>query len=434
MSPRILLASFISATALLGACGSSEEPTEAVNGLHADEGQSEAQLTNGAPSASGAALLSDAALPEGQAALLELAFAAPSKLPLDPHVKNRARGQETVILAALETQQFALAYRLAQEVPNWRKGTALADLAHALLEQDERADVLWLLDEAMEVAMAPAAEVVDQSWRRDRIRAKVAGVYLKLGLDEEAQKAAVGVEASEAIHFEQAFAPRLSAEEVDQQLEAVPTLLQSASFEQAVSILTNLAIIYENHYEDVERRERTKQVLRDEWSKVPALVHIDLTLRMARAAIAADDLENARALCEDARAYVSNVTITPDEYVRLLARVALVRAEAGATQEAIDSLDAAMQIYDAEREKIVDMFRAEVLQPVAEAYLVAGSTEKAAKLYAQAIEEGALNPNGRPRAIDFAGTLSSMVRSGFTPGAELRARMDEVFQGLQSPW
>ncbi|HSR88649.1 MAG TPA: hypothetical protein VLL07_06815, partial [Pontiella sp.] len=53
--------------------------------------------------------------------MLELAFDGVSGMPLDPHIRNRARAQEKIVDAALELMQPELAARYAGEIPNWRQ-------------------------------------------------------------------------------------------------------------------------------------------------------------------------------------------------------------------------------------------------------------------------------------------------------------------------
>ena len=419
MSSRLLLASLTLGWLGLLSCSGSEEPTP--------------QDPVGSEESSEAGLRDGQLAPELHA-LLELAFEAPSRMPNNPHLKNKARGQEAATQAALATQQFATAYRFASEIENWRKGACYADLAAALLDQDAATEVQWLLDAAMEVAEAPAAETVDQEWRRDRVRSKVAAVYLKLGLEDEAKETVRGLQASETTYFEQILAAQLTPEQVDQQLDVVPELIQSANFEQQVSILTNVALLHNGHYEDEARRTRAKEVLMANWGKLPVQVHIDLMIQMAEGALEHQDAAGAVALADEARTRLGGVDLAAEPYIAFRAQLAKVLARAEAAPQAIDGLDAAMAIYEAERSRLVDMFRAGVLRPVAEAYLVAGATERAEEIYLLALEEGALNPNSRPRALDLTETLASMVRFGFVPTAQLSSKIEEVSAGLGEPW
>ena len=82
----------------------------------------------------------------------------------------------------------------------------------------------------------------------------------------------------------------------------------------------------------------------------------------------------------------------------------------------------------------MSLFRADGLIPVAEAYQAMGDVENAASIYALAIEEGANNPNARPRCDDLVSACLSMVREGFEPSDALIERIEEISKGLEDPW
>jgi hypothetical protein len=379
-------------------------------------------------------LLVDAPLDAGAVDLLRIAFDASSKMPLNPHLKNRARGQEQAVLAAIELGQHALALEFAEQIGNWRRGSCLADLAMAELGRNSDAKVEWILQRAAQVAEQPAAEAVDQDWRRDRIRSKVAAAYLQLGDEERAQSFALGVSSSETSHFESVRAGQLSAEEFDQQLDAVPTLMAAASFEQARSILGNLALLHGSFYADAERRARAQAGIEENWISVPMLVRIDLVIELAIDAVEHEDSDGAKSLLDQAKALIHSFEWTPDVFIQLYARAALVRAQAGAHAQAQAELDAAMSLYDGGRVEIVDIYRAGVLRPVAEAYLAAGLLESAERTYTRALDECQMNPNSRPRALDLTANCASMALHGFAPSEAMRMRIKNQLQALSDPW
>lgn len=430
--PRILLIALILPSLLLPSCGKTEEAASPLlDGLAAAEGEA-ANTSSDQPAP--VQELSDLELASEFRSLLSIAFESSSKMPLNPHLKNRARGQEQAVLAAIELGQHELAYEYTEQIPNWRRGTSLANLAKAELERAPAAEVEWLLQRAAKVADAPAAEVVDQDWRRDRIRSKIAAAYLMQGKEELAKSFALGVAPSEASHFESVHASQLSAEEFDQQLESVPALMGAASFEQARSILSNLALLHAAFYADVARRTQAQASIEEHWVSVPMLVRIELVIEMANAAVAHADQRGAAELLDQAKELINGFEWTPDVYIQLYAAVAKVRAKAGDAQLAISELDAAMSLYMSERSKIVDIYRAGVLRPVAEAYTEAGAVSSAEQCYGRALEESFLNPNSRPRALDLTANAASMALCGFVPSSELAARMQAQLESLSAPW
>lgn len=432
MSPRTFLIPLMLPLASVAGCIRSEDHSNPlVEGIVAAEN---AAVTAGAPALAAAQPLTNQSLDPEARSLLQLAFAASSKMPLNPHLKNRARGQEQAVQAAIQLGQHAIAFEFAEQIPNWRRGTSYADLALSLLELDPEVDAEWLLQRADQVAAEPAAEVVDQDWRRDRIRSKIAAVYVHQQEMDRAQSFARGVSPSETAYFEAARAKQLSAEEFDQQLEAVPALMGAANFEQARSTLANLALLHDAFYADPVRRARVHASIEQNWLSVPMLIRIQIVVSMAESAVRHQDQVGAMLLLDQAKALINGFEWTPDLYIQLYAQVAKVRGQAGVGEQACGELNAAMSLYESERSRIVDIDRAGVLRRVAEAYFAAGDVDAAETSYARAVEESFVNPNGRPRALDLTANCVSMALSGFMPSEDLRTRMQAQFKSLGEPW
>src|SRR5262249_42652516 len=102
----------------------------------------------------------------------------------------------------------------------------------------------------------------------------------------------------------------------------------------------------------------------------------------------------------------------------------------GARRELADT----RALFDAERAKIVDIYRAGALRKVAEAACAMDDAGTASTLYERALEEGVVNPNSRPRADDLVATCTSMAVRAVEPNARLRARTHEICDKLGNPW
>ena len=76
----------------------------------------------------------------------------------------------------------------------------------------------------------------------------------------------------------------------------------------------------------------------------------------------------------------------------------------------------------------------QVLRPVAEAWMALGDEAAARRTYVLALEEGAANPNARPRAQDLSATLASMARYDVRPDESMTRRIREIREGLGDPW
>jgi hypothetical protein len=117
-----------------------------------------------------------------------------------------------------------------------------------------------------------------------------------------------------------------------------------------------------------------------------------------------------------------------------LALIAQAKARSGDAEGCAANLAAALARYDAGRNDIIDIDRGRPLRAIAEAYATAGDAATAQAVFARAVEEGAVNPNARPRAEDLVATMLSMVAAQIEPEAALAARMTAIREGLVAPW
>ena len=70
---------------------------------------------------------------------------------------------------------------------------------------------------------------------------------------------------------------------------------------------------------------------------------------------------------------------------------------------------------------------------VAEAHAAMDDDASALAAYIEALEEGAANPNQRPRAMYLAATAVSMALHGVEPDEALWTRLREIREGLDQP-
>jgi tetratricopeptide (TPR) repeat protein len=94
----------------------------------------------------------------------------------------------------------------------------------------------------------------------------------------------------------------------------------------------------------------------------------------------------------------------------------------------------ALALFDGSRDKIVNIYRAGALRSLAEAYAAMGDGSAALKVYKKAVEEGVVNPNSRPRAMDLSETCCSMALHEIEPDTELWDRITTIFENLGDPW
>ena len=379
---------------------------------------------------SASAALQDAPLKPFQAQLLDIAFEAVSAMPLEPHIKNRSREQEEVVAACLELNQPQRALRYIERIENWRRGTAYADLAfYAVQHGAGQAEVEPYLQKALAISEDP-----EEDWRKDRIKAIVGKTRVYLGQAEQAAQLKEGLETSETGRIAHAEAMTCPPDFFDKQMEALDTLVASEQFDVVQNALGAYAELYSRFYADPERRALIVEKIHDSWNLMPILDRIDLLIQLTRFALDHDDPTQGLVLIEEAQGITDEHEWPARFGIPLKASFAGLRFRCGDEETARTQVREALDAYDAESETILDIDKAGILCPIAEAYHTMGEDVTSLAVYQRAIEAGMENPNSRPRAEDLAATCCSMAVHGAEPDAELMKRIGEIRDGLGDPW
>lgn len=360
--------------------------------------------------------------------LLQTAFAVASSIPAEPHVKDRSRAQEAAVAACLRLDQPALARQYISRIENWRRGVAYADLAIYAARQGAIGEVQDCL--ILANACLPSAE----EWRGDRIRVKVAEAHVLLGQLLSAAELVRSADPIESAKLARAHAMTADAEQFDAHMSAMEPVLATRGFDQVRTALEACAELHDRLYDDKARRSRAEERIRGAWGPLPAPVRVELLLTMAGNAIGHDDAAAARAFADDAEHILNGSNWLPEDRIETLSEIAAVRARAGDRDGARRGADAAMELYGVDRERIAGMFRAQPLRAIAVAYQAIGDGTRASETYALALEEGAENPNARPRALDLSATCVSMAEASFEPSKDLWDRIARIRGGLVPPW
>jgi hypothetical protein len=382
--------------------------------------------------------LEDKPLAAWRTELLDLAFSSASAIPATPHIKDRSRAQEAVVdtCLRLDLPQRALGY--IEKIDNWRRGAGYADLAFWCAQHGHEGDVQRYLDLAEAIAEHPeklsSQYESDQSWRRDRIRATIARTHVWLGQTEAAAKFEAGMVDSEAGKLSAMKAARSDANAFDEQLHAVDAVVAKGEFDQVRNALEACAQLVTRFYADADRRSRAEEKIKSSWKRLPPQVQLDLTMELAGFALDHDDQLHALALVKDAQVILDGTQWIAEQKIPLISRLAGLRHRAGDPTAARREVDAALALFDAERAKIVNIYRAGVLRSLAETYESMGDNGAALSVYKRAIEEGVDNKNSRPRAEDLSATCASMAVNAAEPDASLRARQLAIRTGLAQPW
>lgn len=378
--------------------------------------------------------LEDKELGDFQNDLLGLAFDAATKLPVEPHIKNRSRAQEAVVQACLRLEQPKRALACIERIGNWRRGACYADLAYYCVERCGTAEVEKFLKLAEREAHAAAEEENVQIWRRDRIMVKIARTYALLGEVQKAAQYEAGVVDSESGKVDAVRAMNLDGDAFDAKIEALDEIIHTGTLDQARNALQTYAGLFARFYDDSDRRSRIEERIDASMSKVPVMVGIELMMDLGGVALDRGDRVKALDLVNKVHGTLENSTWVPEHRIPIAARLAGLRFRAGDEALARTQADALLAQFEAERDKIINIYRAETLHPLAEAYQTMGDGQAALEVYRMAVEEGVVNPNSRPRAVDLSATCCSMALHGVRPDAELRDRMNTIFEELDHPW
>jgi tetratricopeptide (TPR) repeat protein len=363
-----------------------------------------------------------------QLELLDLAFGAASAMPADPHIKDRSRVQEAVVAACLDLEQPQRALRYLEQIGDWRRGAAYADLAFYCARHGITQDVQSYLDRAAQIAEQAG------DWQRDRIKAKIAQVHAYLGRAEAAAKSVQGVGAAESGKVARAEAMVCPADSFDKTLEALGRLVSTGQFDAVKSALDAYAELFNRFYEDRERRTRVEEKIKASWTGLPVFVRVDLLAELVDFALAHADQSKALELVNEAKAILDSASWQPQSGIAMVARLAELRFRAGDKERARTEMQEVLKLFDAKRDAIVNIYRAQALRAIAEAYQGMGDAGAAREIYGRATEAGTENPNSRPRAEDLASTCCSMAVHAVEPSPGLWNRIREMRNRLGDPW
>lgn len=322
------------------------------------------------------------------------------------------------------------AWRCTERIRDWRRGAGYADLACYYVEHGGTAEIKGFLAIAKQVADDPTVE----DWRKDRIRVKMAKTHVLLGHPDQAEVLAQGVEPSETGKLAGVKAQVSGEGDFEEQIKGFEGLLATKKFDIMRNAQESALALYRRCYKDASRRGRVEEMIRRSWVKMPQFIPVDLQLKMAEVALEQGDPTKALELVNAAGQMTDGTSWRVDYHIPLLARLAELCARAGDGARARARMEAALALYEKEKKQILDIDRAGTLCPLAVTWVAMGDKAQALRIYRQAVVEGAVNPNSRPRALDLSATCLSMCQQGVEPDAELWAKLRQTRKGLGDPW
>lgn len=373
--------------------------------------------------------LTDKPIAAYQNELLDLAFATASAIPIEPHIKDRSRAQAIGVAASLKLDQPLRALRLIEKIDTrWRRGAGYAELAFYCAMHGDTAEAQRYLDFAMQISESA------EDWRRDQIRIKIADTYTLLGQTGQASQSVMGLADAESGVVAGVMAMAAHEDYFEEQLNNLDALLVSGNFDIVKNALKACASLFNRFYDDVGRRLLTEEKMKVSWGALPFFLRVELLTEMAGYALDHKDQAKALDLINEAQNFMAGAQWPPEHRISLMSKLVTLRFNAGDRQKAEADADAMLALFDAQRDKIVNIDRAGALRPLAEAYQSMGNTTTALTVYKRAVEEGVENPNSRPCAEDLSATCLSMALNKAEPDAELCTRIRKINEGLGEPW
>lgn len=379
--------------------------------------------------------------------LLELAFDGVSKMPLMPHIKNRSRAQQKVVDACIELGQLKLAYTDIEQIENWQRWLGYANLAYDYAQQGELDTATQLLEKIQpalrmsddrrkgRIVAATPNPLVDtlEDWRYEAVLSRVAEVKMlvkdggiaKVDADRYGDLNASRINASVALQ---------NADSFQASMLLLDPYLEDPNFEIVHLGLIKMADLFKEYYDQVDLPAFVEKVVEPKTGKMPVFLRIDILDHLAQVALAHDDIDTVDSLTQKMDELVSPLASTPRFQIPEAVKLVRIRYEAGHEDAARSELDALLSGYTEARDRIVNMYRAELLCLMAEEYDHMGDTAKAIDLYSLAVVEGQENPNSRPRADDLNRICCSMAVHGVQPSETLWADLKRMSDALGDPW
>lgn len=381
------------------------------------------------PAKPGAVAKAATATDADRRALAEFAYQVAMAIPDNPHRTERTRAQQAVAEWCLERGWLDEAYLYANAIVGWRRGETLARLGERYLDAGNTDRARTLARAALD-----GMENEESDWGRERMLSQVAALQSRLG-DEAAARSLVSPESpTEQGRFEANRTRHVAPERLAEQADAFDRGIATGSFDVVRACVDGYVVWLERTGAEPSARDRATKAIDGAMKWLPVDVQISTHLRLAEWMHA----QGMRPECTDRvaradRAFADS-NFEAEYVVPVGVTLVMARARMGDIEEARRSLVALQARYDSLKPEIPGLRRAISLRSIAEAWAALGNQDAALASFEAAVEEGAANPNARPRAVDLSATSLSMARAGIVPTPALKARMEALRSGLVDPW
>ena len=360
--------------------------------------------------------------------LLTTAFAVASQMPMNPHERDRARVQESVVQACLELGLLDQAAQFADQMQGWRQGMVLALLG-------QRYAGLGQIDKAREyAARALLVDVGESTWGKDFVATEVARIYVKLGDEGKAYATVSPALQAERGRIEAERTAKLPESQLDAQADQFDKAIATMNFDLVRGAIDGYLAWLDRVVDDAPRRERALKALSAAIPGLPWDLQVRCNVQLADVLFAHGYKELASLQLDRAGELFRATVFLPEDTAPLGVVVVKARIRMGDADAARAELRRLRAEFEPRAETIENFLRAASWRSLAEGYQLLGDTNDVGRCYTAALDAGAINPNARPRAEDLSATCVSMAVSGFMPPTELLLRIEHIRAGLADPW
>ncbi len=379
--------------------------------------------------------------------VLQNAFDGASKMPLNPHVKNRSRAQLQLVNAALAVKRADLARSYADEIVNWQKLVAYAQIAECWIDNREAVKAEGLVSEiekfcllakeyhSEDLLVKPADPLLESlaDWRLEKVHALLIGLKYKLG--KTVSEKDFGL--TDEIGLAQIQSAQVSAcadQPFEQTFKELSFLALNPNIEIAKIGLFELSDLFDSHYSNKEQQEKILHVVDTAITNLPVVWRFDVKIKFADTHIENEQYSSALEILNELNAMVDSIDLQPRFLIPYKTALAERFFKAGQQETARAAVLEMENLYDEKRDFIVNIDRAALLCRLAESRLALGDKQEADALWIRAVKEGVINPNSRPRVDALCEISSSIVAHNAAPSEDLIFQLNKMNSDLGRPW
>jgi tetratricopeptide (TPR) repeat protein len=362
------------------------------------------------------------------ASLVAAAEDVAGRIPSQPHGRDRAMMLEEAVKGWIALGDLARAEAGMRRIGDWRRGEATALVAQARAARGELEAARRLAAEARELGAR------EEDWRRDRIGAEVARTLAMTDDLGQIDGLVDPMAAAEAGNVAAAVTAVVPADRLEAQATVFDKAIGTGAFDLVRGGLDGYLAIMRRSDCDDAWRARAVAALDGALPGLPYDLRVQYLVTLADVLGAQGRVDEARAALGRADREMAAAAFLPEDIVPIGAPIAVARGRIGDPDAARAALRSLRSTFEARREEVVDLRRATSWRALASAFMGLGDRADAEACFAAALEDGALNPNARPRAEDLCRTLLAMARCGFAPTDGMDRRIDAIRAGLVDPW